>query len=105
MLEKSFFLKQEEHSKIKSEIVTKYFCAWSNVMLGYQSKRLPKISKRIAYVDLYSGPGRYEDGSPSTPLMILEKIVENEKYREWVATFSTIKILIFVPRWKKKFKK
>lgn len=29
------------------------------------------------YVDLYAGPGRYKDGSPSTPLRVLAKAIAN----------------------------
>jgi hypothetical protein len=32
----------------------------------------------MAYIDLYAGPGRYDDGSASTPLMILKLAIENE---------------------------
>jgi len=34
---------------------------------------------KLAYIDLFAGPGRYEDGSASTPLMVLEKAVANPK--------------------------
>jgi three-Cys-motif partner protein len=34
---------------------------------------------KLAYIDLFAGPGRYADGSASTPLMVLEKAVANAK--------------------------
>lgn len=34
---------------------------------------------KIAYIDLYSGPGRYKDGSASTPLLVLEKAIQHPK--------------------------
>ncbi|MGE5481309.1 MAG: three-Cys-motif partner protein TcmP [Bacteroidota bacterium] len=64
-----FFEEQRLASRIKSELVTKYFMAWANIM----KKRTP--CGLIGYVDLFSGPGRYKDGSPSTPLMILEEVL------------------------------
>lgn len=32
---------------------------------------------RIAYIDLFSGPGKFDDGSPSTPLRILRETINN----------------------------
>lgn len=36
---------------------------------------------RIAYIDLFSGPGRYEDDSASTPLLVLQEAIANEAIR------------------------
>lgn len=69
MANDEFFENSHERSKIKSEIVGKYFWAWANVLLH-------KSSDRIAYIDLYSGPGAYRDGTPSTPILILQKALE-----------------------------
>ena len=55
-------------------IVSKYFSAWANVI---SSRNKPKI----AYLDLFSGPGRYEDGNPSTPLLILDNAINHWKQR------------------------
>lgn len=69
----SFFEEQREQSEVKANIVAKYFDAWSNVMLG--AKRQFGHFDRIAYIDLFAGPGRYKDGSKSTPLMVLERAI------------------------------
>lgn len=76
---KSFFLEQTEASRLKAGIVSKYFSAWANVIA---SQGRP----RIGYLDLYSGPGRYDDGNPSTPLFIIENTVnhKNQKVRETI---------------------
>lgn len=66
----SFFSKQTGASILKAEIVSKYFSAWANVIA---SQGRP----RIAYLDLFSGPGRYDDGNPSTPLLILENAINH----------------------------
>ena len=42
---------------------------------------------KIAYVDLYAGPGRYEDGAASTPLLVLEKAIEHPKMSQMLVTF------------------
>lgn len=77
----SFFEEQTEQSLVKSEIVTKYFDAWAGVMTGTQ-RRSNWGAKRIAYIDLFAGPGRYDDGTISTPVKILEKAIQNPKYCE-----------------------
>lgn len=68
----AFFDEQRDQSLVKAAIVSKYFDAWSRVMIA-NANRLP-IS-RLAYIDLFAGPGRYKDGSKSTPLMVLERAI------------------------------
>jgi three-Cys-motif partner protein len=63
----SFFDEQEEQSRVKAQIVVNYFQAWSVIMA--------KKAQKIAYIDLYAGPGRYNTGEKSTPLLILERAV------------------------------
>lgn len=68
-----FFDEQEEQSAVKATIVAKYFWAWARVLL-------PSIKKRggkIGYIDLFAGPGRYKDGSKSTPLLVLERAIQD----------------------------
>lgn len=60
-----FFDQQREASAIKSEIVSKYFSAWARI-IGARSNK-------IGYIDLFSGPGCYDDGTESTPMIILKK--------------------------------
>jgi len=69
---KKFFSEQSEQSQIKAAIVTDYFWQWAGFMVG-QQKKYPQFSQLLQYIDLFAGPGRYEDGAKSTPLMILEK--------------------------------
>ncbi len=66
------FNEQKEQSLIKTEIVTKYFNAWANIL----SLRYLKI----AYIDLFAGPGIYSDGNKSTPVIITENILNNHKF-------------------------
>lgn len=80
---KAFFNEQKEQSEVKTAIVSKYFAAWSNVILGYLSN---KKDQRIAYIDLFAGPGRFQDGTKSTPLLILEMAIANEKLRRNLVT-------------------
>lgn len=69
-----FFNEITEQSEVKSLLVSKYFWAWAQVMASTQ-KRYPQRSQRIAYIDLFAGPGRYKDGQISTPVLILKKAV------------------------------
>ena len=68
------FEEQREQSAIKTEIVTKYFNAWAKILSARYSK--------IAYIDLFAGPGIYDDGSKSTPIIIAENIVSNKNFSQ-----------------------
>ncbi|WP_269684794.1 three-Cys-motif partner protein TcmP [Flavobacterium lacustre] len=85
MDKKLFFEEQKEQSLVKSTIVSKYFDVWSKVIISTQ-KRYPNNSQKIAYIDLFAGPGRYKDGTVSTPHMILSNAVENEDLKNRLVT-------------------
>jgi len=88
MNDNSFFEEQKEQSLVKSTIVSKYFDVWANVIISTQ-KRYPQYSQKIAYIDLFAGPGRYKDGTQSTPLKILTNALENQDLRDrLVAIFN-----------------
>ena len=72
---RQFFHEQKVQSLVKAEIVAKYFGAWANIM----ASRVPKYGGKIVYLDLFSGPGRYKDGSKSTPVLILEQAIKSKK--------------------------
>jgi len=65
----TFFDESTDQSQVKTAIVSKYFWAWAHVISPFAKKR----GTRIAYIDLFTGPGRYKDGTKSTPLLILEQ--------------------------------
>lgn len=79
----AFFAEPREQSIIKSRIVSKYFRAWAKVMIS----KVKLQGKRIAYIDLFAGPGRYNDGTPSTPVMVLQKAISEPDLREMLVTF------------------
>jgi three-Cys-motif partner protein len=78
MVDATFFDESREHSQIKARIVAKYFFAWVRVM--------KKFAPRVAYIDLFAGPGRYEDGTTSTPILVLTKAIEDDHMRETLVT-------------------
>lgn len=87
MSTEAFFEESTQQSQVKSAIVSKYFDGWSKVMIGVQNRsRQRNADNRIAYVDLFAGPGRYSDGTISTPLLILGKAVEDEELRQRLVT-------------------
>jgi three-Cys-motif partner protein len=77
-----FFDETTEQSAVKTAIVWKYFWAWAKVIMP-TAKKSPG---RIAYIDLFAGPGRYKDGTKSTPLLILEKAIENPDMCQMLVT-------------------
>lgn len=64
-MSEEFFNAPSDPSKVKFEIVRKYFWAWAKIIA-------PRARGNIAYIDLFSGKGVYDDGSKATPLLILE---------------------------------
>ena len=72
---RDFFEQRTVRSEVKTEIVRKYFWAWAKIMSAQVKKR---GGERIGYVDLFAGKGRYDDGSPSTPLRILEGAIRDK---------------------------
>lgn len=83
MTNTSFFDEQKEQSLVKARIVEKYFWAWAKVIIPTVKK---SATKKIAYIDLFAGPGRYEDGSESTPLKVLEKAISEPDIRDMLVT-------------------
>ncbi|MEX2641970.1 MAG: three-Cys-motif partner protein TcmP [Acetobacterales bacterium] len=84
-----FFEERTDQSEVKARIVQKYFYAWANVVIPTAEKR----SGRIAYIDLYAGPGRYRDGAASTPILVLEHAIKHPKISKMLVAFFNDKDL------------
>lgn len=82
MVDNEFFAESREQSQIKARIVSKYFWVWAKVIIPTARQR----GNRIAYIDLFAGPGRYEDGTISTPLMILRQAIDDPVMRQMLVT-------------------
>lgn len=78
-----FFEERLEQSEAKARIVTKYFLAWAKVVMPMARKR----GGKIGYIDLYAGPGRYKDGSPSTPLLVLEEAINDNEISQMLVSY------------------
>ena len=61
----NFFVEQSRNSEIKTQIVWVMFSLWL---------KDNKTRKNLSYIDLFSGPGLYDDGTLSTPACILQEI-------------------------------
>jgi three-Cys-motif partner protein len=86
MVTENFFKENREQSRVKSEIIEKYFDTWAKIITATQDRQRVRKESRIGYVDLFAGPGRYEDGAISTPLRIIQKAVSDPIYQERLVT-------------------
>jgi three-Cys-motif partner protein len=82
MVDNQFFAESREQSQIKARIVAKYFWAWAKVVMPSTKMH----DNRIAYIDLFAGPGRYDDGTMSTPLLVLQKAIDDPDMQEMLVT-------------------
>jgi len=82
MNDQSFFDESREQSIVKSTIVSKYFWAWAKVIMPTAKAQ----GGKIAYLDLFAGPGRYQDGTKSTPLLILQQAIADPGMRQMLVT-------------------
>jgi three-Cys-motif partner protein len=78
----SFFSETTDQSEVKRSIIQKYFSAWSKVVIP----TVKSHDNKIAYIDLFAGPGRYDDGKKSTPILILEKAIQDDDLRNMLVT-------------------
>ncbi len=67
---RKFYAQQTAQSRIKAEIITKYFASRAKIISGAGATKM-------VYVDLWAGRGRYGDGSESTPLMVLRRAIDD----------------------------
>ena len=65
-----FFIEQSEQSAVKAHIVSSYFAAWSRVMKH-------NWKDKLCYIDLFCGPGKYNNGALSAPLLVIESTLSD----------------------------
>lgn len=78
-----FFEERSDQSEVKARIVTKYFFAWARVIMPIAAK----YGGKIAYIDLYAGPGRYKDGAASTPLLVLQTAIDDFRMSQMLVAY------------------
>ena len=75
-MDNNFFEKQTPSSRIKANIIAEYFPSYCKIIT---IKHKPKA---IRYIDLFAGPGLYEDGNPSTPILIARHCQKDDFLRQ-----------------------
>ncbi len=83
---KQFFDEYKEQSLVKATIVARYFDAWAQAAIAGQKPAARRAKNRIAYIDLFAGPGRHADGTLATPLKILENASRKPLIRNRLVT-------------------
>ncbi len=78
MTESNFFKKQTDSSRVKASIVSEYFPQYCRII---GRKHEPVMFR---YIDLFSGPGIYEDGNVSTPILLARNIAQDPCLKEKV---------------------
>jgi three-Cys-motif partner protein len=74
-VDERFFDHPRESSRIKQKVVVDYFLSWTNVLAR---------NRMVGYADLFAGPGRYKNGERSIPLLITERVIQDERLRNCV---------------------
>lgn len=83
MAQQHFFEKATPSSKVKTQLVSKYFWMWLKVIIPHAKKR----DNKIAYIDLFSGPGKYKEGDDSTPIAILKSAIEDPNLQQMLVAY------------------
>ena len=73
-----FFEQQTISSRVKAGIVANYFPQYCKIII---TRRMPES---IRFIDLFSGPGVYEDGNVSTPILVGRKCMEDNILKTYV---------------------
>jgi three-Cys-motif partner protein len=67
MSDNKFFEKQTPSSRVKAGIISEYFPSYCKIIVRANKP------KSVRYIDLFAGAGYYEDGNPSTPILIAQR--------------------------------
>lgn len=78
MSESNFFEQQTNSSRVKARIVSDYFPQYCRII---RKKHEPQAFR---YIDLFSGPGVYDDGNESTPLLLARNVAEDPTLKDKV---------------------
>jgi len=97
MATERFFTETRAQSLAKAAITSKYFWSWAKIV----GPRCAKHGSNIAYIDLFAGPGRYDDGTISTPLMVLKTAIDTPELHDILVTVFNDKDTVFASRLRK----
>ncbi|MBI4799286.1 MAG: three-Cys-motif partner protein TcmP [Desulfarculus sp.] len=86
MVDQTWFEEATPQSIVKTKIVSSYFQAWAGVMTNV-IKRSPRFTERkLVYIDLFCGPGKYKDETICTPLLVLTHAVNHPELSQYLQT-------------------
>ncbi|MFJ2915072.1 three-Cys-motif partner protein TcmP [Streptomyces sp. NPDC087228] len=71
-----FFVSKKAAAVLKHEILNRYVVPFASKVGRYAP------DGRVVYLDSYAGPGRYEDGTPGSPALILEAAARVAGFRQ-----------------------
>jgi three-Cys-motif partner protein len=80
-----FFDESLEQSRVKARIVSDYVITFTRILSDYQRRK--GKPPRVDYVDLFSGPGSYGDGTASTPLLVIRAAILDAKLAPALRTY------------------
>ena len=83
---KDFFKQQTDSSRVKATIISEYFPSYCKIIC----KR--HVPRKFGYYDMFAGPGMYEDGCLSTPLLVASKCYKDAFLRGSSRTNTTGRI-------------
>ncbi|MGQ0569464.1 MAG: three-Cys-motif partner protein TcmP, partial [Armatimonadota bacterium] len=66
--------KIEPHTATKHLILRQYLNAWLPMVSTYHG--------RIVFIDGFAGPGRYKDGEPGSPIIVLTTLLNHRYFRQ-----------------------
>jgi three-Cys-motif partner protein len=72
-VEDDFFNTPRDSSRLKRQIVLEYF--------DYYMKVMARKGKTAGYVDLFAGPGMYDSGEESIPILICRQVAADTRLR------------------------
>lgn len=76
---RNFFINPDAESRAKTRFVSYYIGTYLNIISGTRD-RIPNLRyRRILYLDFFCGPGKYDTGEDSVPLLVLTHAKLREK--------------------------
>ena len=94
----NFFASRSDRSRVKSLVVGRYYRQWGHIIANAGGPG----SGAMGYVDMFCGPGVYDDGTESTPLIVVREtlraptlrsrvqLVFNDENKRYVETLQNI---------------
>lgn len=93
-----FFEECTSASRVKQFIVETYFSTWASILVNFLKASGGPM--KLAYIDLFAGQGTYDDGTESTPIMVVKKILDNPLFYENILLYFNDKNAEYIEKLK-----